>query len=163
MKRINTIIESNTQPKGNNTLWIKSKEGGGKELKLGNDTIGSAEEVITVDITGCTIYDEDDMLFTIREDKPIVKAQILDWVKSKAKFLRLTFEYGGKYGSALFTKDAISNADSSEYYTGGFNVISSIMFMDGDVYYMIVFNLNIRPSEEYVSFKVYRIEYAVPM
>lgn len=41
MKRINTIIESNTQPRGNNTLWIKTKEGGGKELKLGNDTIGS--------------------------------------------------------------------------------------------------------------------------
>lgn len=35
MKRINTIIESNTQPKGNNTLWIKPKEGGGgKELVL---------------------------------------------------------------------------------------------------------------------------------
>ena len=44
MKRINTIIESNTQPRGNNTLWIKPKEGGGKELKLGNDTIGSTEE-----------------------------------------------------------------------------------------------------------------------
>lgn len=30
MKRINTIIESNTQPKGNNTLWIKPKEGGAR-------------------------------------------------------------------------------------------------------------------------------------
>ena len=28
MKRINAIIESNTQPRGNNTLWIKPKEGG---------------------------------------------------------------------------------------------------------------------------------------
>ena len=43
MKRINAIIESNTQPRGNNTLWIKPKDGGGKELKLGNDTIGSAD------------------------------------------------------------------------------------------------------------------------
>ena len=32
MKRINTIIESNTQPRGNNTLWIKPKEGGGIQV-----------------------------------------------------------------------------------------------------------------------------------
>ena len=30
MKRINAIIESNTQPRGNNTLWIKPKEGGAR-------------------------------------------------------------------------------------------------------------------------------------
>lgn len=34
MKRINTIIESNTQPRGNNTLWIKPKEGGGQGIKI---------------------------------------------------------------------------------------------------------------------------------
>ena len=30
MKRINAIIESNTKPRDNNTLWIKPKEGGAR-------------------------------------------------------------------------------------------------------------------------------------
>lgn len=54
MKRINTIIESNTQPKGNNTLWIKPKEGGGKELRLGSESITGTggTKTVTIDVTG---------------------------------------------------------------------------------------------------------------
>ena len=49
MKRINTIIESNTQPRGNNTLWIKPKEGGGKELKLGSESIIASSDTLLLD------------------------------------------------------------------------------------------------------------------
>ena len=122
--------------------------------------MAASSETITVDITGCTFLDEDSFIFEIVRDGK--KEQILNWAKCKAKFLRLTFKYENKYYSALFTKDAISNADSPEYDAGDFNVISSIMYME-DMSYMIAFNLNIRSSEEYVAFKVYRIEYSVPL
>lgn len=54
MKRINAIIESNTKPRDNNTLWIKPKEGGGKELKLGSESIIGADGIktVTIDVTG---------------------------------------------------------------------------------------------------------------
>ena len=145
---------------------LNPKRGGGKELKLGSDTIGSgsdmaaSSETITVNITGCTFFDEDDLTFIITSSRE--KEQILNWAKGKAKFLRLTFKYNNKYHSALFTKDAISNADSLEYDAGDFNVISSIMYMEGRIH-VIAFNLNIRSSKKYVAFEVYRIEYVIPL
>lgn len=144
-------------------LIQKIKEQGNQASVMlpGVTGMAASSEVITVDITGCTNYDEDEMFFEIREDRPIQNTQILDWIKGKAKFLRLTFKYGGKYHSALFIKDAISNADSLEYYTEGFNVISSIMRMGDNK--NIVFDLRIQPSENKVSFKVLSLTYSVPM
>ena len=140
---------------------IKEQSNQASALLPGVADMAASNEVITVDINNHTYYDEDALIFEINDDRQ--KAQILDWLKSKAKFLRFTFTYNGKYYSTLFTKDAISNADSPEYYTGCLNVISSITPMSGDKYYFIVFDLEIKPSENSVSFQVHSINHIVPM
>lgn len=96
--------------------------------------MAASSEVVTVDITGCTNYDDEGGVYNISVDDK--KEQIREWVKSKAKFLRLTFKYGSNYGSVLFTKDAITDTESSDYTNSRwFSVESFISRVSGTCFF----------------------------
>lgn len=141
-------------------LIQKIKEQGNQASALlpGVADMAASNEVITIDITGCTSQDDDSGSFLLTEgDGPIKKAQIADWVKSKAKFLRLTFKYNSMYGSVLFAKDAITQTNSLDYTkTQSLWVESFISKINNTKF---IFDLNIWPSGKSASFYVHKVNF----
>lgn len=120
--------------------------------------MAASSETITVDITGCTYYDEDVGNFKILRygDGHIKIKQIIDWVKSEAKFLRFTFKYNNQYGSVLFAKDAITQTNSLDYTSARTLYIESFISKINEQKF--IFDLEIWPSTNDLSFIVYKVD-----
>lgn len=139
-------------------LIQKIKEQGNQASVMlpGVADMAASSEVVTVDITGCTSYDEDTGTYNIPDrgdDSPghIKKAQILDWVNGKAKFLCLTFKYDNKYGSVLFMKDAKTDINVTDYPKDRFFIESFISRVKSQYF---ILDLQIWPSAGNVQFVV---------
>lgn len=135
-------------------LIQKIKEQGNQASVLLPD-VAASNEVITVDITGCTNYDDEADVYHINDSSK--KEQILDWaIRSKAKFLRLTFNYNNGYNSVLFTKDAITDIKepASLDYTKAryFSIESFITIISGGAH--CYFDLRFLPFANSVHFYV---------